>query len=268
MDRTFEIADPDQPIKVYRSDTDDYAEDFTVFLADTDQKVVAGQWFDAWLKTTDNRFGVDFGCGTGSMFPTLRKYLRFLLGLDFNSALIAACHAAYPDIPLMLADLTKLPAGLFQASVGVESHVKYYPTPGEGGRKGEWSRLTRAELSMIAPGGSLVNVLQNRGSTYQALIADLIGPELAYDLQPWAREFAAAEGVAVQIDTRDAMVRSANVERALQVGTFMCNLIPRELLLPRVPTRGQLVEWLAKHTFNAGQWQASCKQDFVVFKKE
>jgi SAM-dependent methyltransferase len=84
----------------------------------------------AWNRTRDG-LCVDLGCGIGTHFKRYTDLDRFV-GLDGHRANLERCRTAFPSVPLIHADLARLPfrtgAVPTVLALAVLEHVYYLPT--------------------------------------------------------------------------------------------------------------------------------------------
>ncbi len=266
------LFDLSERIPVFDSDSDDYGNEwFPLFLRLTTQKLRAARVLDRVLPPAgmglDERPGlvIDGGAGGGAMLETLIARYRQVWAIEPSNSLGDVLTGKFPDVKLIRKILLEAGIDTDSADGFLLSHIFYYIA-----RK-LWPANLKCALSWLRKGGRGVVVLQNRNSSYQRMIAELLAPDLAFDIQPLLWGAADADrSLDLQIISDDAHVESADLWEMAKVAVFMANLVPAEQLRAvRLPTWGELHGWIERNFPKGanGTYRMSCRQDFGVFTK-
>ena len=130
--------------------------------------------------------------------------------------------------------------------------------------RSEWLATTARMASWLAPGGTLVVVLQNHETDCMRMLEAFHGRR--FDLAALAREFEQAHGHDYRVERElvPAHVTAPDFATAYTVAEFMLNLLP----MPEPPARRALEEYVRRHFAGPdGSFRFSCHQDFLVIRQ-
>lgn len=247
-------------VKVFDSQVADYKTAFQVFLDHTDQKTRAKAWLERFVAALPKR-GVflDAGAGEGTLTEFLAPHFSKTIAVEPNAALREAlsrrCPQAEVHGDMILKAKPSTPADFILCS-----HVFYYIP------QDQWSPTLEALASWLAPGGTLVILLQNPETDCMKMVRHFLGHR--FDLGALARSFTQSHGgtYTAKVETDPANIKSKEFSTAYTVAEFMLNLLP----LPNPPLRSELEAYVREnfHRPADGLYSLSCNQDFLQIQRK
>ena len=254
----------EEPIPVFRYENQLYRDYFGWFLKHTDEKKRTWDWFSRELLPRIDTCDVliDAGAGNGELLSHFLPKFHRCIAIEPSPAFVNDLLKLIPDESLYQTTILGAPLSLPKANLVIESHVKYY-IPLE-----EWEINTDRLISWLAPGGCLVEVLENEHSDFQRMRVEFLGQEYVRELQHFAWQYNRKKNIEVEVDTREAWVTCTSLEMMLGIAIFMMNGVPPDLLSnhPGLPTREQLARWIHQNYYSpGGVYRMSCVQDFVKY---
>jgi SAM-dependent methyltransferase len=245
-------------VRVYDSQSVAYHQAFQAFLDHTDQKVNARRWLDGLVRGLPaRRVFVDAGAGNGQVTAWFLDQFERTIAIEPSPSLSAelrrTCHKA-DVLPVRILDAQ--PAA--QGNLVLCSHVLYYID------QSQWQAHVARMASWLAPGGTLVIVLQNHETDCMRMLETFLGRR--FDLAALAAEFESEHGHQYRVERHlvPAHVTAPDLGTAYVIAEFMLNLLP----MPEPPPRAALEEHLSKHfALPGGGIRFSCHQDFVVIQR-
>lgn len=258
------VSRPNELIPAFHPEvqSEQYNQYFRWFLESTNQKEVAWIWLKELLRKIPERNAfIDVGAGRGDLLKVLSPYFLRCIGIEPSSQMANDLANTHPNVELHATNILGADLEPQIANLALMSHVKYYiPTH-------EWQINTDRVITWLAPGGLLVEILQNPFSDFQKMITTFLGPESACNLQDWAFNYAAKRKLTISLDCREAWVEQISLERMLGVAIFMMNnAVPGRLTNhPDRPSRAELATWIEQNYRTSNGYRMSCRQDFVVY---
>jgi SAM-dependent methyltransferase len=249
---------PPTRVSVYDSLGSDYERAFGVFLAHTDQKDKAREWLDREVgRLAARRQMVDAGAGTGKVTAWFAPHFKRTIAIEPNPHLRTHLAANCPGaeiVPGTILDCALDPASDFVLA----SHIFYYIPAGD------WQANLERLASYLAPGGSLVVILQNAGTDCMRLVNHFHGRR--FDLPSLARAFQSQHDgrYDCQLETVESHVTMDDGAAAYTVAEFMLNLLP----IAGPPLRSTLDEYVRdKFAAPGGGYRFTCSQDFLAIRR-
>jgi FkbM family methyltransferase len=245
-------------VDVYDSQSDTYHHAFQVFLAHTDQKVNARGWLDRLVQSLPHRrVFVDAGAGNGQTTAWFLGKFDRTVAVEPNPSLNADLRQSCPTAEVLAVKILEAQPAV-RADLVLCSHVLYYVD------RSEWLPTAARMASWLAPGGTLVIVLQNHETDCMRMLEAFHGRR--FNLAELGREFEQAHGKDYRVERElvPAHVTTPDLAAAYTVAEFMLNLLP----MPRPPARRTLEEYVRKHFATPdGTFRFSCHQDFLVIRQ-
>ena len=204
-------------IPVFQYENQLYRNYFGWFLKHTDQKKRAWDWFSRELLPRIDICDVliDAGAGNGEFLSHFLSKFHRCIAIEPLPNFANDLLKLIPGESLYQTIILDAPVSLPKANLVIESHVKYH-IPLE-----EWEINTDRLISMLAPGGCLVEVLENEHSDVQIMIAEFLGQEYVKELQHFAWQYNCQKNVEVEVDTREAWITCASLEIMLGIAIFI-----------------------------------------------
>jgi SAM-dependent methyltransferase len=244
-------------VQVYDSQSLAYHDAFRVFLDHTDQKVNARRHLDALVQALPaRRVFLDAGAGNGELTAWLLDRFERTIAIEPSPSLSADLRRTCPTAEVLAVPiLDAAPAA--KGDLVLCSHVLYYID------RGAWLDNVAHMASWLAPGGTLVIILQNHETDCMRLLETFLGR--SFDLPALARQFEARHGRDYHVERQlvGAHVTAPDFASAYTVTEFMLNLLP----MPNPPARAAVEEYVrARFADPAGGFRFSCHQDFLVIR--
>ncbi|WP_308295958.1 class I SAM-dependent methyltransferase [Streptomyces sp. ISL-96] len=232
-------------MRVLDVSSDAYRRAFELFLSGTDEKAVThARLADLVAGLERRRVFLDVGAGAGQTTAHLGRRFDRTVAVEPSAAmrerLVQACPGAVVVAqPIESADGDG--ADLRDtADLALLSHVLYY-LPEEA-----WLPTLRRVLGWVAPGGTLLVVLQSPGNACMRMVEHFTGTR--FDMRPFARQLGelTAQVSGWSIETLDVRYRTTRFAEAVDVAEFMVN-VPVLPSLDPLPARADLVAYVEKH---------------------
>jgi trans-aconitate methyltransferase len=244
-------------VRVFDSQSVAYHEAFQVFLAHTDQKVNARRWLDGLVQSlAHRRVFIDAGAGNGQVTAWFVDQFERTIAVEPSPSLSADLRQTCPRADVHAVPiLDARPAAL--GDLILCSHVLYYVD------RGLWMAHLDRMASWLAPGGTLVVVLQNHETDCMRMLETFHGR--SFSLTALAGEFEKEHGDQFQIQRElvPAHVTAPDLATAYVIAEFMLNLLP----LPNPPAREIVEKYIRDHFGNRGNgFRFSCHQDFLTVR--
>ncbi|MGE5194771.1 MAG: class I SAM-dependent methyltransferase [Deltaproteobacteria bacterium] len=245
-------------VSVYDSLGSDYERAFGVFLAHTDQKDKAWEWLDQEVgRLAARRQMVDAGAGTGKVTAWFAPRFERTIAIEPNPHLRRHLEVNCPAaeiVPGTILDCALDPLADFVLA----SHIFYYIPAAD------WQANLERLASFLAPGGTLVVVLQNAGTDCMGLVDHFHGRQ--FNLKSLARDFQSQHDgqYDCRVETVESHVTTGDAAAAYTVAEFMLNLLP----IAAPPLRSALDEYVRRE-FAApnGGYRFTCSQDFLAIRR-
>lgn len=264
-----------ETIAIFDSQGEAYREAFQTFLDHTDQKEQARGWLDRLVDSlTNRRVFIDAGAGNGKVTAWFTDRFERTIAIEPNPHLRRELAQTCPKADL-IADGILTAKLADSADFVLCSHVFYYID------RAAWLAMLQALASWLAPGGSLVVVLQNPESDCMRMLNRFYGRR--FDLSQLAAEFREAFGERYRIDleTSPAAIQTSDFATAATIAEFMLNLLPlggeaeaaeaaeeEQQRLP-APGRGEVARYIRQHFADSrGGFRFSCNQDFLLVRRD
>lgn len=236
----------------------DYHRAFEVFLAFTDQKVVAAEYLsDVVSQLPNRRVFIDAGAGRGETTRWIAARFEHTIAVEPSTHMHGPLRRACPSVQLVgttidSANITD------HADLVLCAHVLYYlPTA-------QWVATARRMLGWVAGGGELILVLQNPESDCMRMVNAFTG--FRYDLSVVAYQIAgdaAFPDMQTVLDTIPATIHTEREADAVTIAEFMLNLAPMNSL-DELPYRSDLHNHVRdEFTDPSGGFTFTCTQDFL-----
>jgi SAM-dependent methyltransferase len=263
-----------ETIAIFDSQGEAYRQAFQTFLDHTDQKEQARGWLNRLVDTLPRRrVFIDAGAGNGKVTAWFTGRFERTLAIEPNPHLRRELAESCPNAEL-IAD------GILTADLAASadfvlcSHVFYYID------RAAWLATLESLASWLAPGGSLVVVLQNHESDCMRMLDRFYGRR--FDLSQLAAEFRGALGgqYHIGLETSPAAVQTSDFATAATIAEFMLNLLPlggeadaaeadeeKPRRLP-APARDEAACYIRQHFADGrGGFRFSCNQDFLMVRR-
>lgn len=263
-----------ETISIFDSQGAAYREAFQTFLDHTDQKEQARGWLNRLVDSlSKRRVFVDAGAGNGKVTAWFTDRFERTIAIEPNPHLRRELAQGCPKAELISDGI--LTAKLANAADFVLcSHVFYYID------RAAWLATLEALASWLAPGGSLVVVLQNHESDCMRMLDRFYGRR--FDLSQLAAEFRETPGERYRtvLETRPAAIQTSDFATAATIAEFMLNLLPlggdaeaaeaaeeEPRRLP-APARDEVARYIRQHFADGcGGFRFSCNQDFLLVRR-
>lgn len=263
-----------ETIAIFDSQGEAYREAFQSFLDHTDQKEQARGWLNRLVDSlSKRRVFIDAGAGNGKVTAWFADRFERTIAIEPNPHLRRELAQTCPKAELISDGI--LTATLADsANFVLCSHVFYYID------RAAWLAMLEALASWLAPGGSLVVVLQNHESDCMRMLNRFYGRR--FDLSQLAAEFRETFGDRYRIDleTSPAAIQTSNFATAATIAEFMLNLLPlgseaeaaeaegeEQQRLP-APGRDEVARYIRQHFADGrGGFRFSCNQDFLLVRR-
>ncbi|SDT82066.1 Methyltransferase domain-containing protein [Streptomyces sp. TLI_053] len=227
------------PLRVLDTSGAAYRRAFELFLAGTDEKPLTHARLTEVATGLDRRrVLLDVGAGEGRTTAHLAQYFERTVAIEPSAVMRERLRTVCPDA-LVLPDRIDAAEPPGPADLVHLSHVLYYVPPGD------WLRTVGRVLDWVAPGGTLLVVLQNPESPCMRMAAHFAG--VRYDLRPLAEQLA-EQGPehTVALETLDLHYRTDRLAEAVDVAEFMVNVADLAVL-DRLPDRDELTAYVERH---------------------
>jgi SAM-dependent methyltransferase len=244
-------------VRVYDSQSEAYHQAFQTFLDHTDQKVNARGWLDGLVQSLPaRRVFLDAGAGNGQVTAWFLEQFERTIAIEPSPSLNADLRRTCPKAEV-------LPVRILDAQPAVRgdlvlcSHVLYYID------QSQWRAHLARMASWLAPGGTLVIVLQNHETDCMRMLETFLGRR--FDLAALATEFGKEHEQQYRVERQlvPAHITAPDLGTTYVIAEFMLNLLP----IPEPPPRSALEEHVSKHfAVPGGGFRFSCHQDFVVVR--
>ncbi|MFF2662797.1 class I SAM-dependent methyltransferase [Kitasatospora sp. NPDC058032] len=253
------------PVRVLDVAGSDYRRAFELFLAGTDEKPLTHARLGEVVAGLDQRrMLLDVGAGEGRTTAYLAQYFERTVAVEPSAAMREKLRLACPDA-LVLPEPVGAAEPPGPADLVHLSHVLYYVPPRD------WLPTVRRVLDWVAPGGTLLVVLQNPESPCMRMAAHFTGTR--YDLRPLAEQLAAqdAEGTtpeyAYALEALDLHYRTDRLDEAVDVAEFMVNVADLAAMDP-LPDRAELAAYVRHHfTRPDGGYAIGHTQDMLTVRR-
>ncbi|MET9514836.1 methyltransferase domain-containing protein [Streptomyces sp. NPDC002994] len=235
------------PVRVLDVSSAAYRRAFELFLAGTDEKAVThARLADLVAGLERRRVFLDVGAGAGETTAHLGQHFERTVAVEPSASMRERLLQACPDAvvvarPIESADGADGADLKGKADLALLSHVLYY-LPEEA-----WLPTLRRVLGWVAPGGTLLVMLQSPGNACMRMVEHFTGTR--FDLRPIARQLRGQEPEQVSgwsIETLDVRYRTRRFAEAMDVAEFMVN-VPVLPTLDPLPARADLVAYVEKH---------------------
>ncbi|MFF7458236.1 class I SAM-dependent methyltransferase [Kitasatospora sp. NPDC008115] len=265
------------PVRVLDVSGADYRRAFELFLAGTDEKPLTHARLGEVVAGLDRRrVLLDVGAGEGRTTAFLAQYFDRTVAVEPSAAMREKLRLACPEALVLPEPLdTAEPPG--PADLVHLSHVLYYVPPAD------WLGTVRRVLDWVAPGGTLLVVLQNPESPCMRMAAHFTG--VRYDLRPLAEQLSAqdtaqdaaqdadraTDRAAAQwtfaIEALDLHYRTDRLDEAVDVAEFMINVADLATMDP-LPERAELASYVERHfTRPDGGYAIGHTQDMLTVRR-
>ncbi|MFF2348730.1 class I SAM-dependent methyltransferase [Kitasatospora sp. NPDC058115] len=232
------------PVRVLDVSGADYRRAFELFLAGTDEKPLTHARLGEVVAGLDQRrMLLDVGAGEGRTTAYLARYFERTVAVEPSAAMRERLRLACPGA-LVLPEPVDAAEPPGPADLVHLSHVLYYVPPAD------WLRTVRRVLDWVAPGGTLLVVLQNPESPCMRMAAHFTG--VRYDLRPLAGQLAApgpdraAPECTCALEALDLHYRTDRLDEAVDVAEFMINVADLTTVDP-LPERAELAAYVERH---------------------
>src|SRR5262245_21917905 len=202
-------------VAVYDSLGSDYERAFGVFLANTDQKEKAREWLDGEVGRLAARGQlIDAGAGTGKVTAWFAPLFQRTLAIEPNPHLRQHLAANCPGAEILAGTILDC-RSVEIADFVLASHIFYYIPAAE------WQANLERLASFLAPGGTLVVILQNAGTDCMRLVQHFHGRR--FDLAALGGEFQAGHDgrYDCRVETVVSHVTTNDAGEAYTVAEFM-----------------------------------------------
>ncbi|MCB0418571.1 MAG: class I SAM-dependent methyltransferase [Bdellovibrionales bacterium] len=246
-----------EPIQVFSSDCRQYKTAFEVFLRCTNQKTTAFNLLHPLVKNLPHHGRLlDVGAGDGTLTGMLAPYFEDTLALEPNAELGEKLRRRCPGVNILPKRIDDVHMNL-HADLILCSHVLYYID------RSKWMAVLDKLASWLAPGGTLVCVLQNPSTDCMRMVEYLYQDH--FDLSSLAQRFDIFAGHRYRQDLRTlpSMIEAPDEDTAYTIAEFVLNVVPMREPVPR--------DLLLDHVnrfFRGpdGLYRFSCDQDFLVIQ--
>ncbi|MFF2949894.1 class I SAM-dependent methyltransferase [Kitasatospora sp. NPDC057965] len=261
------------PVRVLDVAGPDYRRAFELFLAGTDEKPLTHARLGEVVAGLDHRrMLLDVGAGEGRTTAYLAQYFERTVAVEPSAAMREKLRLACPDA-LVLPEPVGAAEPPGPADLVHLSHVLYYVPPRD------WLPTVRRVLDWVAPGGTLLVVLQNPESPCMRMAAHFTGAR--YDLRPLAEQLAAqdraretaqdaerpAAEYAYALEALDLHYRTDRLDEAVDVAEFMVNVADLAVMDP-LPDRADLAAYVRRHfTRPDGGYAIGHTQDMLTVRR-
>ncbi|MFB7469587.1 class I SAM-dependent methyltransferase [Kitasatospora sp. NPDC056184] len=253
------------PVRVLDVSGPDYRRAFELFLAGTDEKPLThARLGEVVAGLGRRRMLLDVGAGEGRTTAYLARHFERTVAVEPSAAMREKLRLACPGA-LVLPEPVEAAEPPGPADLVHLSHVLYYVPPQE------WLRTVRRVRGWVAPGGTLLVVLQNPESPCMRMAAHFTG--VRYDLAPLAEQLAAqdADGSAPEfaygLEALDLHYRTDRLDEAVDVAEFMVNVADLAAMDP-LPDRAELTAYVEDHfTRPDGGYAIGHTQDMLTVRR-
>ncbi|WP_171165382.1 bifunctional 2-polyprenyl-6-hydroxyphenol methylase/3-demethylubiquinol 3-O-methyltransferase UbiG [Streptomyces sp. I05A-00742] len=230
-----------RPVRVLDVTSAEYRRAFELFLAGTDEKSLThGLLTEVVGELARRRVFLDVGAGEGGTTAWLSRSFERTVAVEPNASMREELHRACPDAVVVAEPLDRAEPGV-RADLVLLSHVLYY-LPEE-----EWLPTLERVFGWVAPGGTLLVMLQNPGNACMRMVRHFTG--VRFDLRPAVRRLLERQAERVagwSVDTLDNHYRAGRREDALDTAEFMVN-VPTLRDLDPLPARAELAAYVDEH---------------------
>ncbi|MGK5640703.1 class I SAM-dependent methyltransferase [Streptomyces sp. URMC 126] len=228
-------------VRVLEVESAAYRRAFERFLAGTDEKDDIEARLVALVEGLGRRrVFLDVGAGDGRTTARLAPYFERTVAVEPSAAMREALLRACPGATVVAEPVERAEPGV-RADLVLLSHVLYY-LPEE-----EWPDVLDRVFDWVAPGGTLVVLLQNPDNACMRMVRHFTGAR--FDLRPATRRLLERQGGRVaerSVETLDNAYRTADPREALETAEFMIN-VPGLRDLDPLPSRADLAAYVEKH---------------------
>ncbi|GAA1400727.1 hypothetical protein GCM10009639_42150 [Kitasatospora putterlickiae] len=232
------------PVRVLDVSGADYRRAFELFLAGTDEKPLTHARLGEVVAGLEHRRTfLDVGAGEGRTTAYLARYFERTVAVEPSASMREKLRLACPGA-LVLSEPVDAAEPPGPADLVHLSHVLYYVPPAD------WPATVRRVLDWVAPGGTLLVVLQNPESPCMRMAAHFTG--VRYDLRPLAGQLAAQDAeragprYTYAIEALDLHYRTDRLDEAVDVAEFMINVADLATMDP-LPERAELAAYVERH---------------------
>ncbi|MFB6889073.1 class I SAM-dependent methyltransferase [Kitasatospora sp. NPDC056327] len=252
------------PVRVLDVTGADYRRAFELFLAGTDEKPLThARLSEVVAGLGRRRVLLDVGAGEGRTTAHLAQYFERTVAVEPSAAMREKLRQACPEALVLPEPIAAArPPG--PADLVHLSHVLYYVPPQD------WPATVRRVLDWVAPGGTLLVVLQNPESPCMRMAAHFTG--VRYDLGPLAERLAEGErggaaGYACALEALDLRYRTDRPAEAVDVAEFMVNVADLASMDP-LPARADLAAYVERHFARpGGGYEIGHTQDMLTVRR-
>jgi Methyltransferase domain len=219
---------------------DDYRRAFELFMAGTDEKAVTHEYLNALVEQLPRRtLFIDVGAGDGVTTRHVGQYFERTIAIEPSAPMRQALRRSCPDAVVLNEPIDEVELDT-HADLALCAHVfSYMP-------EFAWLNTARRILNWMAPGGTLLLILQNPGSDCMRMVRHFTG--VRHDLSDLARRLEYDDNGlvdSVAMVTLPIRYRSTNLTDAIDVAEFMIN-VPA-LRSRRLPRRQELQSYVVRN---------------------
>ncbi|MGW7054234.1 class I SAM-dependent methyltransferase [Streptomyces sp. NPDC054887] len=252
-----------RPVNVLDVSGAAYRRAFELFLAGTDEKSRTHARLAGIIAGLERRrLFLDVGAGEGVTTAHVGQHFERTVAVEPNPALGEKLRetCAYAHVvpeTVERADFRE------EADLALLSHVLYYLP------QDRWLPTVRRVLGWLAPGGTLLVMLQNPGSGCMRMVEHFTGAR--FDLRPLAhrlREHGGDQAVDCTIETLRVHYRTSHPAEALDVAEFMLN-VPTLRDVDPLPSRAALAAYVDRHFAGPdGTYTIAHTQDLLSVRRD
>ncbi|WP_320774004.1 class I SAM-dependent methyltransferase [Streptomyces sp. CRN 30] len=203
-----------------RTDEDAYYDAFTLFLSHSDEKALTHAYFDDVVRHLPaRRVFLDVGAGDGVTSRYVGRSFRRTVCVEPSATMRRAIARACPDAEVVAEPVARARPGVL-ADLALLSHVLYYVP------RAEWAATVRRVLGWVAPGGTLLVLMQDPDNPSMRMVRHFTGAR--FGLADLADELTAADGAGdlgdLRLESVPALYRSADLEETVTVAGFLLSV--------------------------------------------
>lgn len=242
----------------FSSESEAYRDAFDAFLRSTDQKVKARAWLEALVNELPRRsVFIDAGAGEGTTTAWVAQHFERTLAIEPNESLRRRLVDSCPGALTLSENILDVRPDA-KADLVLCSHVFYYLDDDA------WDANLEQLASWLAPGGTLVVVLQNPTSDCMLMLRKFFGRRDGLGDLMRRFQHAASPDFDAWIDTVPCHIHTADLETAYTTAEFMVSTRPDGYGLERAELEAYIE---SEFRLPNGEYRFSCTQDFLVISR-